>query len=181
MCLCANHFRKIVDSSHDANGKINVKIDGVAWPVPWCRKSQFSEGISCFVNTRTVYIAMESMDITINTFLLAFKGSNLFSTYLTVLTKLAIVLVQRLNEIEIIHGDTHSSNFMFNFSDKGKMVFENILTTRDLNISVDKKLDFYGSFNSLKMIDFGMSRKFVKGDMEDVHTINKKFDPSFIY
>ena len=65
------------------------------------------------------------MDITMSTFLREIKTllPTNYRVYTTELEKHALVLLERLHKLGIVHGDAHSSNFMFNFSDSGKREF----------------------------------------------------------
>lgn len=110
----------------------------------------------CDVINRRVYIVMDKMDITPSTFL---KNIN---SYTHTLIKYMTETLKKLHKIGIIHGDAHTSNFMFNFTPKGRKKFVEYTESkndiaREKIISDDKNGDFYGSFKTMKLIDFGKS------------------------
>lgn len=121
----------------------------------------------CNVAFRRFFIIMEKMDITVNTFLLNFMGTtSLVKRYKNRIETTGLGLLSKLHSIGIIHGDAHASNFMFNLTEPGKQYLQRVLSAdtkekresaiREIEES-DRGRDFFGSFASMKLIDFGKS------------------------
>lgn len=161
--------------------KISSKIDSVL-----CK----NKNTECYVPFRRVYIIMEKMDITVSTFLKNFKDTPLFPIYLEKLKNNAIQILQKLHRYKIIHNDAHASNFMFNFSEKGREMFSKLLNeeiTIDHIREKDIMENFFNSFNSLRIIDFGLSNIMPADKTQeeqkraDIKKINETFTSGGIY
>jgi hypothetical protein len=145
---------------------------------------------NCYVPFRRVYIIMEKMDITVSTFLKNFKDTPLFPIYLEKLKKIAKEKLEKLHTYKIIHNDAHASNFMFNFSEKGREMFSKLLK-KEITIDYIRQKDimknFFNSFNSLRIIDFGLSNIMPADETQeqqkrdDIEKINSTFTSQGIY
>lgn len=159
-----------ISQTYDSSTKIkyNSSIYQLGDKIPMiCEKDR------CQVINRTVYIIMDKMDITVFTFL------DVLPYYREILLDLMKSIISRLHRIGIIHGDVHSSNFMFNFTPLGRDKFLQYTLNNDESIiDQDKNRDFYGSFKSLMIIDFGKSKDINSIDNDK---LQKLFARDFVF
>lgn len=144
--------------------------------VGWCRRRPGSDRpYKCFTPYRRFYIIMDKMDITISSFLKTIKplvDTFIYRKYADNLKEIGDRLLDRLHKLGIIHGDAHSSNFMFNFTKQASEILASSAEQQS-KIPEDKRNDFFGSFPSLKIIDFGTGSMNVS---EEVFENLKKLD-----
>jgi serine/threonine protein kinase len=160
---------------------INTKIPDLyrdkVFEVSWCRRGSYKDDFSCFVPFRRFYIIMEKMDITISSFLkrICAVDRDIHRVLAKNLKDKAFSILDKLHKLHIIHGDAHSSNFMFNFTEKGKEIFASINEKKvSSTVSVP---EFQRCFESLKIVDFGTSQMY-DPDTIDIEIIerNQKLD-----
>lgn len=150
--------------------------------------SYFCKNQNCYIPVRTFYIMMEKFDISINGFLKILKKNNisLMYEYLKILKNFAYNVLEKSHKIGIIHGDSHIANFMFKYTQKGRYIinnYKNNLITADYILKNDIDKDFFGSFKSLVLIDFGLSINKISDKLilNDKKNIDETFSEKYIY
>lgn len=167
---CKQYFRDWFDKQIIT---VNSKVD---IPFKLCKE----EKKDCKILNREVFLIMEKMDITISTFLENLKNvsQDLATKYRKKLESIAFNRIRSAHSLNIVHGDAHVSNFMFNFSEKGKEVFDKIekkeYNTNQLEKILKNDDDFFGSFSSLKLIDFGKTAKISFDEYKKNRKVSKK-------